>query len=76
MAEQSWPEDALGSVLREFREQRGLTQIDLAARAKIHRNYIGQLERGEKSPTVHSLGRLLRALGVSWAEFGAALDAK
>lgn len=65
---------AIGTVLREFRIQRGLSQEQLATKAKMHRNYIGGLERGEKSPTFKSVGKLLAVLGVSWAELGHALD--
>lgn len=67
---------AIGTVLRELRVQRGLTQEELAARAKMHRNYIGGLERGEKSPTFKSIGRLIAVLDVSWTELGSALDAQ
>jgi transcriptional regulator with XRE-family HTH domain len=64
----------IGSVLRNLRLQRGLSQEQLATKAKMHRNYIGGLERGEKSPTFKSVGKLLAVLGVSWAELGKALD--
>jgi transcriptional regulator with XRE-family HTH domain len=40
----------------------------------MHRNYIGGVERGEKSPTFKSVARILSVLGVSWSELGAALD--
>lgn len=67
---------AIGIVLRELRVQRGMTQEELAAKAKMHRNYIGGLERGEKSPTIKSVGRLIAVLGVTWTELGSALDAQ
>jgi transcriptional regulator with XRE-family HTH domain len=67
---------AIGIVLRELRVQRGMTQEELAAKAKMHRNYIGGLERGEKSPTIKSVGKLIAVLGVSWTELGSALDAQ
>ncbi len=54
--------------------QRGLSQEQLAAKAKMHRNYIGGVERGEKSPTFKSVARILSVLGVSWSDLGAALD--
>jgi transcriptional regulator with XRE-family HTH domain len=66
---------AIGTVLRDLRVQRGLTQEELAAKAKMHRNYIGGLERGEKSPTIKSVGKLIAVLGVTWTELGSALDA-
>lgn len=64
----------IGTVLRELRVARGLTQEELAVKAKMHRNYIGGLERGEKSPTFKSVGRLITVLGVTWTELGAELD--
>lgn len=67
---------AIGTVLRDLRVQRGLTQEELAAKAKMHRNYIGGLERGKKSPTIKSVGRLISVLGVTWTELGSALDAQ
>jgi transcriptional regulator with XRE-family HTH domain len=67
-------EPGIGPLLRNLRLQRGLSQEQLATKAKMHRNYIGGLERGEKSPTFKSVGRLLAVLGVSWTELGKALD--
>ena len=43
------------TVLRSVRESRGLSQDELAARAGYHRTYVGQLERGEKSPSLRTL---------------------
>lgn len=65
---------AIGPVLRSLRQQRGLSQEDLAAKAGMHRNYIGGIERGEKSPTFNSVARILAALGVTWTELGKELD--
>ncbi len=53
---------AIGSVLGELRHQRGLSQEQLATKAKMHRNYIRGLERSEKSPTFKSVGGLLAVL--------------
>lgn len=64
----------LGAVLRAFREKRELSQEELGFRAKLHRNYIGGVERGERNPTIESVGRWLTALHVSWREFGEAID--
>lgn len=46
---------AFGLVLRQLRRDRGYSQDTFAHRAGYHRNYIGQLERGEKSPSLNAL---------------------
>jgi transcriptional regulator with XRE-family HTH domain len=51
--------------LRVLRKQKGLTQEDLAFQAGINRNYVGQIEREEKSPTVDVIEKLSGSLGVS-----------
>jgi len=58
------PERAFGRVLRAIRESRGLSQEELAARAGYHRTYIGQLERGEKSPSLRTIFNLCSAMDV------------
>ncbi len=55
----------LGDELRKARERAGLTQEDLAFKARIHRTYVSQLERDRKSPTLAVLFRICDALGVS-----------
>jgi transcriptional regulator with XRE-family HTH domain len=59
------PEKAFGQVLRSVRESHGLSQEELAARAGYHRTYIGQLERGEKSPSLRTLFNLSSTLQVT-----------
>ena len=51
--------------LRILRKQKGLSQEELADSAGINRNYVGQIEREEKSPTVDILEKLAIALEVS-----------
>ena len=50
--------------LRVLRKQKGFTQEELAYNAGINRNYVGQIERKEKSPTVDILEKLAVALEV------------
>lgn len=58
------PKIAFGLVLRQLREQRGDSQDSFAHLTGYHRNYVGQLERGEKSPSLSALFNLSRALGL------------
>lgn len=51
-----------GRSLRSFRKQRGLSQDDLAEAAKLSRNYISDIERGVRNPSLLALVRLSRAL--------------
>jgi transcriptional regulator with XRE-family HTH domain len=56
-------------MVKRLRETRGLTQADLAKRAKVTRPYITMLESGaRKAPSLPMLKRLARALGVPVTE--------
>jgi transcriptional regulator with XRE-family HTH domain len=57
----------VGHRIRELRQKKGWSQEKLAEEANLHRTYIGQVERGEKSIGVENLVRLSRALGVAAA---------
>ncbi len=63
---------AFGNVIREHRIKSQLTQEQLSFRAKLHRTYIGDLERGLKSPTLDVIDALASALGI---KPGALVDA-
>ncbi len=52
------------SCLEKLRRERRLTQKQLAALAQISQSAIHYIEKGEKSPTIYTLGRLAEALGV------------
>jgi XRE family transcriptional regulator, regulator of sulfur utilization len=60
---------AVGRRVRELRTQLDVSQEELAARAGLHRNYVGSVERGERDIGITALGRLAGALGVSLDEF-------
>ena len=50
--------------LRSARLAHRLSQEELAARAGLHRNYIGSVERNEKNISIDSMERLAIVLGV------------
>ena len=56
--------EVVGQVLSEARETVRLTQDELAARAKMDRSYISDVERGQASLSVDRLLRICRALGI------------
>jgi transcriptional regulator with XRE-family HTH domain len=59
---------AWGSVLRRYRIWKRLSRRDLARRAGLSAVYLGEIERGEKDPSSHSLSAISAGLGVPLAE--------
>lgn len=55
----------LGYRLRFLRQQKGLTIEELALEAGINRNYLNDLERGARNPTLKILNRIATALGIN-----------
>ena len=52
-----------GTLLRHVRRRHGLTQRQLAARARTSQAAISRIERGLVSPSVETLARLLDLMG-------------
>ena len=48
--------------MRSYRKQRKLSQDDLAVASKLSRNYVSDIERGVRNPSLLALVRLSRAL--------------
>lgn len=55
----------LGYRLRFLRQQKGLTIEELALEANVNRNYLNDLERGARNPTVKILNRIAVALQIN-----------
>lgn len=66
---------AVGRRIRQLRRQVRISQEELAARADLHRNYIGSIERGERDVGITSLGRIAYGLGISLSELMKPFDA-
>lgn len=58
------PSERLSVLLKTLRKAQDLSQEQLAERAGLHRNFISMLERGINQPTVDTLFRLAKALGM------------
>ena len=54
----------LGETIRAERLKAGLSQEQLAEKADLARNYIGNIERAEYKVTVEVLSRIAKALKV------------
>lgn len=57
--------DRLGAILRELREEKGLTREELSERSDTGLRHVAAIELGEKNPSVDTLYRLIRSIGVS-----------
>ncbi len=60
---------SVGKRIRELRTEYGLSQEKLALQAEITTAYLGQIERGEKNPTVATVGRICDAMDVALSDF-------
>ena len=58
----------VGLNLRRIRQERGLSQEELAFESGLHRTYVSGVERGVRNPTVMVLEKIALALKVSAAE--------
>jgi transcriptional regulator with XRE-family HTH domain len=58
----------VGRNVKRIRQDRGLTQEELAERSGFSQQYISGLEQGRRNPTIVSIYELATALGVSHTE--------
>lgn len=59
----------LGKKIRQMRNQKNLTQEELADRCELTKGYISQLENDLNSPSIATLTDILAALGSNLSEF-------
>ena len=59
---------AWGEVIRRYRQWKGLSRRDMAQRAGLSPVFLGEIERGEKDPSSHSLCLIANALDVPLSE--------
>ena len=55
----------VGKKLNQLRNNKGLTQEDLAYKAGLNRAYVGYIERGERNPSTETLAKIAKALRTS-----------
>jgi len=54
----------VGDKIRHYRKQAQLTQEELAEKADLHHNFIGEVERGNMETSLTSLLKVAKALQV------------
>ena len=64
----------LGPHLRTLRTARGLTLRELAQRAGVTESFLSQAERGVATPSIASVRRIARGLGLSIADLFAEVE--
>ncbi|MDX2149196.1 MAG: helix-turn-helix domain-containing protein [Bryobacteraceae bacterium] len=62
-------ETLVGSRIRQLREERNLSLRSLAEQAGFSAPFLSQVENGQASPSISSLEKIARALGVTLGEF-------
>lgn len=56
--------NSFGESVRTYRRLLNISQEELAHRAKLHRTYIGMIERAEKNITLVNIEKIAKALEV------------
>lgn len=57
----------LGKRIRFLRKSRNWSQLDLALESGVNRNYISDLEKGRRNPTILILEKIAIALNIDLA---------
>ncbi|MDG2520518.1 helix-turn-helix transcriptional regulator [Caulobacter segnis] len=58
-------QSTLARNIRQLRQDKGLTQEQLAVDSSIDLTYLGGIERGRRNPSLLVMARIADALGVS-----------
>ena len=57
-----------GAALRRIRLAAGMSQEKLALEAGVQRNFISLIETGQNQPTINTIAKISRALGMKASE--------
>ncbi len=58
----------IATNIKQLRQASRMTQSDIAKKAGINVNYYAKLERGESTPSLKMLEKVVKALGVHSSE--------
>lgn len=70
------PAVAFGKVLRQLRQEAGLTQEELGFEADLRRTYVSILELGQQTPSLTTILKLAKALNQSGSTFVGMVEAE
>jgi len=56
---------SIGTNIRTLRKKQNLTQLELANRVGIHKNYVGFIENGHRIPSVAMLEKIAKELNTT-----------
>ena len=66
--------ERFGTAVKFRREELGLTQEDLAEKARMHRTYLSDVERGTRNLSLVNIERLALALLITLPELFAKVE--
>lgn len=56
--------EKIGKRIADLRKEKGLTQEQLAIKINMDRTFIGYIEKGNRKPSINTVNKIARALGV------------
>lgn len=59
----------LGKHLKKVRTEHGISQEKLSMDAGYYHTYVNKIENGKYSPSMHTVWRLVHALGITLSDF-------
>lgn len=57
-----------GQAIKAYRQTMNLSQEKLAERCNLHKNYIGQVERGERNASLKNILKITNGLSIKPSE--------
>ena len=58
----------LGENLKRIRTEKGITQGDIARALEMDKSFVSNIENGKTNPTLATIAKLAKAIGVSVGE--------
>ena len=59
----------IGERIKDIREKKELTQLQLAKKIRMDRTFITHVESGRRNLSIQSLGKILKGLDITFSKF-------